>query len=255
MAEEPSPTPSVPQPPVPTDALAPEPKTAPAETGKKPRKLSAAEKRRSAAFEATAASMAKQGYTREDLTIGLVQANVMAFMVMAPFVVVLTVFYLLINPQGFFAPGSDGVGEVLFDFSFSLIVFAVGILVLAVVHEAIHGLVWGLCAERRFRAIEFGVIWEMVTPYCTCSDPLRRWQYVLGAAMPTVVLGFIPAVVAAFAHNPLLFALAIVMVLGGGGDALIIIKMLRHRTPAGSSTVYYDHPCECGLVAFTRTQG
>ena len=45
------------------------------------------------------------------------------------------------------------------------------------------------------------------------------------------------------------------MVLGGGGDALIIIKMLRHRTPAGSSTVYYDHPCECGLVAFTRTQG
>ena len=155
MAEEPSPTPSVPQPPVPTDALAPEPKTAPAETGKKPRKLSAAE-RRSAAFEVTAASMAKQGYTREDLTIGLFKANVTAFVVMAPFVVVLTVL-TLINPQGFFAPGSDGVGEVLFDFSFSLIVFAVGILVLAVVHEAIHGLVWGLCAERRFRAIEFGV--------------------------------------------------------------------------------------------------
>ena len=163
------------------------------------------------------------------------------------------IYVLLEDTMRWNAQSSDGVpGAGFFPV---LLGFAVGILGLAVVHEAIHGLVWGLCAERRFRAIEFGVIWEMVTPYCTCSDPLRRWQYVLGAAMPTVVLGFIPAVVAAFAHNPLLFALAIVMVLGGGGDALIIIKMLRHRTPAGSSTVYYDHPCECGLVAFTRTQG
>ncbi len=219
------------------------------------RKLSAAEEKRRAAFEATAARMAEQGYVREDLTISLVKANVMAFVVMAPFVVVLTAFYLLLNPQGFisFSDVGDDLGEFLFGFSFQLIIFAVGMLVLAVAHEAIHGLTWGLCAERRFKAIEFGVIWEMVTPYCTCSDPLRRWQYVLGAAMPTIVLGFIPAVVAAFIHSPLLFALAVVMVLGGGGDALIIIKILRHRTPAGSTTVYYDHPCECGLVAFTRT--
>ncbi len=253
MADEPAPMvdelPSSPAPSAPPSPSSPA-------ASKASHKLSAAEEKRQAAFEAAAARMAEQGYTREDLTISLVKANVMAFVVMAPFVVVLTVLYLLLNPQGFISPSDlgDDLGESLFGFSFQLIVFAVGILVLAVVHEAIHGLTWGLCAEHRFKAIEFGVIWEMVTPYCTCSDPLRRWQYVLGAAMPTIVIGFIPAVVAAFIHSPLLFALAVVMVLGGGGDALIIIKILRHQTPAGSSTVYYDHPYECGLVAFTRME-
>lgn len=62
-------------------------------------------------------------------------------------------------------------------------------LMLTVVHELIHGITWGIFAEKHFQSINFGVIWKMLTLYCHCSVPLKKWQYVLGAAMPTLVLG------------------------------------------------------------------
>ena len=41
------------------------------------------------------------------------------------------------------------------------------------------------------------------------------------------------------------------MIFSGGGDGLIILKLLLHRTK-GKTVVYYDHPYECGVVAFER---
>lgn len=211
------------------------------------RELTPAEARRRAAFEETSARMAEQGWRREDLTVDIPEATKGMLLAAAPFVAVLLALYLLLNPLDLSAPtGGVNLGMALA----CLVAFVAATLVLAVAHEAIHGLVWGICAKRRFRAVEFGFIKEYLTPYCTCTDPLGKWQYVLGAAMPTVVLGIAPAVAAAFAHSPLLLAIGLAMVLGGGGDMLVIYKLLGHR--CRGEAVYYDHPCECGIVAFVR---
>ncbi len=204
------------------------------------RTLTPAEQRRKAHFDAMCADFEQKGYTAEDLTIGVVQANVQAVFVMLPFLVLFGVGYLWRNP----------VWEVP-SYTEMLVLFA-GVLLLTVVHELIHGLVWGLCAGTGFRAIEFGVIWSALTPYCTCSAPLKRWQYILGSMMPTLVLGFGLDIAAIFMGDPVLHGIALLMMLGGGGDFNIIGKLLRFRT-IGKETVFCDHPTACGLVAFTRT--
>lgn len=212
--------------------------------------LTPAESRRRDAFEKTSASLAEQGFERTDLVVGVVKANVMAVVIMLPLVVLLAVCFCMANPGSPVLPDTEV--DVTVPWLALVALFAL-LLILTVAHEAIHGLVWGLCAPERFKAIEFGVIWKMITPYCTCSAPLNRWQYVVGGAMPTIVLGIVPAVIAIAIDSPFLMALALLMILGGGGDALVILKILRFPTK-GRTVVFHDHPYECGVVAFARPQ-
>lgn len=129
--------------------------------------------------------------------------------------------------------------------------FLLVMLLLTAVHEGIHGLTWGLFAESHWRAIRFGVIWKALTPYCTCAQPMKRGQYILGAAMPTLVLGIGLTAAAALTGIFWVFILALAMIFGGGGDFTIILKILLHRQ-CGKEAVYYDHPYECGVVVFEK---
>ena len=201
------------------------------------RKLSRREQARLEDFQRLSGQMGQQGYRRVDLVVDVVQANVMAVVVMLPFLAAAAVLFFALNP----------VGEVYIPLS-GMALWLLAFLVLVVLHEAIHGLTWGLMAPHGFKAIAFGVIWQMLTPYCTCTDGLKRWQYLLGGLMPTLVLGFGLAGLATAQGSLWLFSLAELMILGGGGDFLIVLKMLRH--PKKSGAVYYDHPYECGLVVF-----
>lgn len=95
------------------------------------------------------------------------------------------------------------------------------------------------------------MIWKALTPYCTCLRPVKRGQYILGAAMPTLVLGIGLTASAALTGVYWVFILALAMIFGGGGDFAIILKMLLHRQ-RGKEAVYYDHPYECGVVVFEK---
>lgn len=206
---------------------------------KKERRLTEAELRRKERFETLSAEMESQGWTAHDLTIDVVKANVLAILVMAPFVVLVTVWYLVVN--------GGRLGELSLS---DMLLLLVALLVLLVAHEGIHGLVWGLCAPSRFKSIEFGIVWSTLSPYCTCAEPMGKGQYLLGSAMPTLVLGFGLGIAAIYTGTVSLLYLSALMILGGGGDFCIILKLIAYR-PAGE-TVYCDHPYELGLVAFER---
>lgn len=208
---------------------------------KKERKLTEAELRRKARFEALAADMEGQGWTVHDLTIGAVKANILAFLVMFPFALAITIWYLVVN---------GGLSEPSLTDVLLLLVLLIALLA---AHEGIHGLVWGLCAPSGFRSIEFGVVWAVLSPYCTCAEPMKKGQYLLGSAMPTLILGFGLGIVAIYTGVSLLLYLSVLMILGGGGDFCIILKLLAYR-PQGE-VVYCDHPYEVGLVAFERPAG
>ena len=100
-------------------------------------------------------------------------------------------------------------------------------------------------------SIRFGVIWKALTPYCTCLRPVKRGQYILGAAMPTLVLGIGLTTAAALTGSFSVFILAIAMIFSGGGDFTIILKILLHRQ-RGKEAVYYDQPYECGVIVFEK---
>ncbi len=206
---------------------------------RKERKLSAAELKRKEEYERLCEQMERDGYRKVDLTIDIVAANVGALFVMLPFVVLVGWLYLRKN----FVWQEPG--------PYYGVLLLAGILLLTAVHEGIHGLVWGAFAKNHLRSVAFGIIWKTLSPYCTCAEPLGRWQYILGAAMPTLILGFGLAAAATAVGQHWLFLLAELMIFGGGGDALIILKTLRYR-PTGAEALYYDHPYECGLVVFEK---
>ncbi len=218
----------------------------------KERKLTGKELERKEHFQKICEKMEADGYERKDLTAGVVEANVAALVFPLPFVILAGVIFFAVNPFGNLADSfsvgieNDGGLDVLL-----VAVYAVSLIILFILHEAIHGITWGIFAKNHFRSISFGVIWEMLTPYCTCAEPLKKWQYILGGAMPTIVLGVGMTALSAVTGNFMIMLLNEVMIFGGGGDLFIIIKMLRYR-PEDGDVVYYDHPYECGVVAYTK---
>lgn len=208
---------------------------------KQERKLTLREQQRKERFEKISEKMSMDGYCKHDLTVGIVFANVVGPLVMLPICVLVGVLYFYTKLSG---------DLLSFHIQWSFLPLFI---VLIVLHEAIHGLTWGIFAERHFRSIAFGVIWSALTPYCTCEEPLKRWQYILGGLMPTLILGFGMAAAAIAFQSDLLFFLSECMILSGCGDFLIVLKLLSYQAK-GKNVLFYDHPYACGLVAFEKTK-
>lgn len=208
---------------------------------KRPRKLTEKEQRRVEKVNETTAQMQQNGFERNDVTISGLSANVMAFAWLIPFAVLFVWWYIAKNGT---------------DFYFTLpayFVFMILLILAIVAHELIHGLVWGLCAPGGFHSIEFGFIKEMCIPYCTCLEPLKKSDYILGSLMPGLVLGFIPSVVSVFSASPLLLFFGLLMISGAGGDLTIIVKMLAYKSQT-KKVILLDHPTECGFIVFEKAE-
>lgn len=204
------------------------------------RRLSQAEQKRKERFEQLKQQLDAQGYAEHDLTIGLVYANIMAVVLGVPLAAVLMAAFLWRNLMLTF----------LFDLT-DWFLFMLLFVALVFLHELIHGITWAVFAPSHWRTVEFGFIKEYLTPYCTCGEPLKKYQYIIGALMPTILLGILPALVAVFTGSGLLLALGIMLVFAGGGDMTIVLQLLRHRS-AAKEIVYIDHPYAAGVVAFER---
>ncbi len=207
-------------------------------TTEKERVLTPAEIKRKEAAEKISAQMEQDGYRKRELTINVLQANILAVVVMLPFMVLAAYMFWLFSDDISFEPEIP-----------VFIVFILAFALLAVLHEGIHGLTWGCFAKNHFHSISFGVIWKALTPYCSCSEPLTKKQYILGSAMPTLILGISMTIISTLTGNFLFFVLAESMILGGGGDFLVILKILMNK-PSGKNAIYLDHPYECGVILF-----
>lgn len=205
------------------------------------RKLTPQEEARKEHFEELKSKLEQQGYRAHDLTIGVNFANVMAFIF--GIVICLPLFFAFFSRNGSIPTMDATVSEIF--------IFGGALFASVVLHEGIHGLFWGMYAKDRFKSIEFGFIAKYITPYCTCKNPLKKHQYIIGSIMPTILLGIIPAIVSIPLNSSMLFFFGAVMILGGGGDLTIITKLILYRTSA-NDIIYIDHPYECGLTAFER---
>ena len=204
------------------------------------RKLTEKELKRKNDFEKFNSEMQQRGYKMKNIIINTQQAKPLCLLIMLPFMAL--VFWIYYNVNGF------NLDCLSWGF---LVVLLMLVLCLSILHELIHGITWSIFAKNHFHSIDFGFIWSSFSPYCTCSEPLKKWQYLLGTAMPTLVLGGGAAVVSVMTNQLLLFVLAEYMILSGGGDFLIILKSMLYRTDKQES-VYCDHPYECGFVVFEK---
>lgn len=204
------------------------------------RKLTEKELKRKNDFEKLSSEMQQKGYKIKNVVINTQQARPLCILIMLPFMAL--AFWIYYHVNGF------DLDCLSLGFVVALIVL---ISCLTTLHELIHGITWGFFAKNHFHSIDFGIIWSSFSPYCTCSEPLKKWQYLLGTAMPTLVLGGGSAVAAVMTNQLLIFLLAEYMIASGGGDFLIVLKGMLHHTDKKKS-VYCDHPYECGFVVFEK---
>lgn len=188
-----------------------------------------------------------EDYQKDKLTIDLVKANVFAIVMMIPVALIFGLPYYLIwgfgfNPslfQGFakfFSPGLMGLGVLI-------------LLILSIIlHELIHGIVWSRYTSNGFKSIRFGVLWNMLTPYCHCREPLKVKEYVIGALMPALILGVIPGLISIVIGNPVLLIFGIIFTIAASGDFMIIYLLKNENR----DDYVQDHPSEAGCFIFRK---
>lgn len=206
------------------------------EMERKQRKLTASEQKRKLQFDKLSAQLVADGYKRYDLTVDMVKVSFIALAVMLPFVGIAVALYFAVN-------GAQGLNGAFKE----LLLFVAVTVAFIFVHEGIHGLVWAICC-RSFKAISFGIIVRTLTPYCTCARPLKKWQYIAGAAMPTLLLGVGLTALAVITSRLWLLITAVTLIFGGGGDFYVVFRLFAFKSK--KKTLYCDHPYECGTVVF-----
>ncbi len=206
----------------------------------KSRELTPAEEKRLLRFEELSDRLIGQGYRRVELTVSIVKANIFAVVLLIPLLIAGGGLFFLRNHSM-----SGGLGKM------NPLLCAALFVAMIVVHELIHGLSCSLFAENHWKDIEFGFMKQYLTPYCTCAVPLGKRAYIFGALMPLVLLGILPMIVGILADNLGLLLLGVILADAAAGDILIVWKILRYRSEAGT-IVYIDHPTQAGGVIFEK---
>ena len=177
------------------------------------------------------------------VTINIAKANVFAIVLMLVSGIVLLVPYIMIWRDHWAAGNADKFFDTL---PFHSVLFLILMVVGIVVHELIHGITWACFAPSGWRSISFGVIWKMLTPYCHCNEPMRPRPYIIGALMPLIVLGIIPAVICLISGSLFLLLWSIIFIAAAGGD----IWMAWLLTKESPDCTVLDHPSEAGFYVF-----
>lgn len=171
-----------------------------------------------------------------DHSVSMGKANVLAIALMTPIAAALAVLFVA-------RWGWPLLNRGIADF-FSLRVAVPVIVVGIVVHELIHAIGWALASGRPLRAIAMGFQLRSLSPYAHPRDPMNVRDYRVGAAMPGLVLGILPAAVALAFGWPSLLVVGILFTIAAGGDALVL--WLIRDVPGDKSVA--DHPTRAGCV-------
>lgn len=144
----------------------------------KEKKISAAKQKILENYEQKKQQYLDEGYQEHVEVISVVKANVMAFVTAGPFVVIGLFLWIWFQR-----------GNIIFMNLTGSIIFLIMILVSMFIHEVLHGIGWFPWTKNGWQSIYLGIMWEYVTPYCHCKEPLKPRQYLIGGLMPFLVLG------------------------------------------------------------------
>lgn len=179
-----------------------------------------------------------ENYIKEKKIIDIYKASKLALALFVVFLLLIGLpFYLIWKPVISFSWQDTFLFSLLFLFG-------------VILHELIHGLCFGIFAKNGFRRIRFGILWEYLTPYCHCNEPLRLSHYVIGALMPGIVLGFAPSVLSLIVGNIMLLILGVVFISAAAGD-FYVVWILRKES---MKSFVLDHPSEPGCFIYRKKQ-
>ncbi len=168
------------------------------------------------------------------------KANFYAFLMIAPIGIILGIPYFILHGLSAFNFKGVGMGNLFGGALVVLLIFFLGILM----HELLHGVGWALFTKRGWRSIRFGVHWEYLTPYCHCSEPLKKWMFTIGAVLPCIILGMAPAVISYINGSFSWWFFGFFFTISAGGD----IQALWLLRKVSNKSLIKDHPSELGFT-------
>lgn len=201
----------------------------------KKKKISPAKQKIIENYERQREQFLENGYQEKSEVFSVLKANVMVFVTAVPFIVLGLALWILAG-RGFVWLGGSGYGRLFV--IFVLTVF---------IHEVLHGVGWSFGAKAGFKSIYIGMMWESLTPYCHCKEPLTPGKYIFGCILPVLILGAGVYVIAFITGSTLLLWVSLLNTLAAGGDLLIAWYARKYQTG-----YVLDHPTDCGFVIFVK---
>ena len=203
--------------------------------------LTEREKERAAAFQETSRELRKQGYKQYSLAVGTDAANRLALTLVLPVCGLCLALYVILNPD-------SGVGFRSLSDTF---LFLGSLILLTVIHELVHGVTWSFFTENGLKDMEFGILRDTLTPYCTCLKPVKRSGYITGTLMPLILTGILPAGAGILTGNFLVMLTGAIMITMAAGDILIVFTLLKHRSESRDRLIL-DLPVQAGCMLFEK---
>ncbi len=184
---------------------------------------------------------------KKEITISATKAHLVGLIFLVPLFFLLAIPYYLIWPEQFTRNQIIGYIQAkeawtFYDYGIIILILLLGI----IAHELLHGLAWSYFTRRGWKSIKFGVMWEMITPYCHCEEPLKMKPYRFGTWLPAIVLGIIPSGIALVTGYLPLMLFGFFFTFAAGGD-FIMLWLLR-KEPGDS--IIADHPDKIGCIIY-----
>jgi hypothetical protein len=184
---------------------------------------------------------------RRELTLTAGEANLYAMVFVIPIILLLGVPY-------YFLWLKDLTLDTLIEFfrnnlylgRLSILWMLIILLAGIILHELIHGITFLLFCKKGFKSIEFGIMWKYLAPYCHCKEPLPVRPYIIGALMPAILLGLLPAVFGLITGKFILLMFGMIFLIASGGDFLIV--WLLHSQPKNSQVLDHESKVGCYIL-------
>jgi len=196
-----------------------------------------------------------KAYTRELITFNLVKANLYALVSIIPIIIIYVIPYYLIWRDSI---NKETIKNLLIYYKhngylnpvliFTIIMFLLTIGI--ILHELIHGITWAKFTKNGFKSIRFGVLWKFLTPYCHCKEPLLIKHYIIGAIMPAIILGLLPAIISLITGNVILLLFGIFFTMAAFGDFMIVFLLIKEN----KNSLVQDHPSEVGCYIYKENK-
>ena len=182
------------------------------------------------------------------IIIDIVKANLYAVLLLIPLLFIyVSIFYFIWGDKYSIDFFSNLLHNIKPNFiGISALSIILTMLIGIIFHELLHGITWALFARHAWKSIHFGFKWQMLTPYCHCSEPLLVKHYIWGAAAPCIILGIAPFIISLAIGSIALLAFSIFFTLAAIGD-FMVIYLLRNTN---REALVQDHETEAGCWVY-----
>ena len=194
-----------------------------------------------------------ENFIKEKKTIDLVKANIYSILGIIPVAVLYFLpFYFIWEERFTLHYLRENLKTIdLNSNSMTIAFLAVTTMIIGIIlHEIIHGLTWAIFTKNGFKSMEFGILLKTLTPYCHCKEPLKVKQYIIGAIMPSIILGLLPSILAIILGNIILLTFGGFFTIAAFGD-FMIINLIKNEN---KNSYVLDHPSEAGCFIFRERQ-